>query len=164
MASKPSIPTRNVSPHWKTLLSSSLLVLGVPNSIADKSTLPFSMPSAQLSRLPPSHFAHFFFFLCAHSQSCRNPIRDVGTQEELMHPRNARNASWRNQLEVVFDFCQEIKNPNGRSRTLEEKKLLILALRAYLRRKVESMNRTLGSFRLKAIRIILLASTSTCVP
>ena len=70
MASKPSIPTRNVSPHWKTLLSSSLLVLGVPNSIADKSTLPFSMPSAQLSRLPPSHFAHFFFFLCAHSQSC----------------------------------------------------------------------------------------------
>ena len=48
--------------------------------------------------------------------------------------------SWRNQLEVFSDFCQEIKNPNGRSRTLEENKLLILALRAYLRRKVESMN------------------------
>jgi hypothetical protein len=49
--------------------------------------------------------------------------------------------SWRNQLEVFSDFCQEIKNPNGRSRTLEENKLLILALRAYLRRKVESMNK-----------------------
>ena len=56
-----------------------------------------------------------------------------------------------------FDFCQEIKNPNGRSRTLEENKLLILALRAYLRRKVESMNRTLGSFRLKAIRDYLIS-------
>ena len=48
--------------------------------------------------------------------------------------------SWRNQLEIFSDFCQEIKNPNGRSRTLEENELLILALRAYLRRKVESMD------------------------
>jgi hypothetical protein len=48
--------------------------------------------------------------------------------------------SWRNQLEVFSDFCQEIKNPNGRSRTYEENKLLILALRAYLRQKVKSMN------------------------
>ena len=48
--------------------------------------------------------------------------------------------SWRNRLEVFSDFCQEIKNPNGRSRTYEENKLLIFALRAYLRQKVESMN------------------------
>jgi hypothetical protein len=55
--------------------------------------------------------------------------------------RNERlKNTWRNQLEVFSDFCQEIKNPNGRSRTLEENKLLILALRAYLRQKVESMN------------------------
>jgi hypothetical protein len=45
-----------------TTTTTSLLVLGVPNSIADKSTSPFSMPSAQLSILPPSHFAHFFLF------------------------------------------------------------------------------------------------------
>ena len=50
-----------------------------------------------------------FSFFCARTANhvCRNPIRDVGTQEELMHPRNARNASWRNQLEVFFTSVRD---------------------------------------------------------
>jgi hypothetical protein len=43
---------------------------------------------------------------------------------------------WKNNLEVFSDLCQDIKNPNDRSRTLEENKLLLLA-----HQKVESMTR-----------------------
>jgi hypothetical protein len=48
--------------------------------------------------------------------------------------------TWTNQLEVFSDFYQEIKNPNGHSRTYEENKLLIFAFRTYLHQKDESMN------------------------
>jgi hypothetical protein len=47
---------------------------------------------------------------------------------------------WRNQLEVFKGLKEEIKNPKGRSRTLEENKLLLLALLRELDQRVESMN------------------------
>ena len=55
--------------------------------------------------------------------------------------RKERKANiWRNHLEVFSELKEIIKNPNGRSRTLEENKLLLLALLRELRQRVESMD------------------------
>lgn len=55
--------------------------------------------------------------------------------------RKERKANiWRNRLEVFSELKEIIKNPKGRSRTLEENKLLLLALYRELRQRVESMD------------------------
>jgi transposase len=86
--------------------------------------------------------SHFLFFVSA--QPIMPGVSNKRWRSRSAHASKKRKErlanSWRNQEEVFSDFCQEIKNPNGRSRTLEENKLLIFALRAYLHKKVESMN------------------------
>lgn len=47
--------------------------------------------------------------------------------------------SWKDRLHVFDGFAAGIKNPPGRSRTFNENKLLLLALRAALRRQVQAL-------------------------
>ena len=55
--------------------------------------------------------------------------------------RKERKANmWKQQLEVFSELQEELKNPKGRSRTLEENKFILLALLRELRQRVQSMN------------------------
>jgi hypothetical protein len=133
---------RNATTFAKKLLSLSLLLLGVPNIIANKVKQGFCDLCCCCRDIHLRIFLIFFLFACAQPimpRATKRRRRSRTAQALKKHKERLEN-SWRNQLEVFSDFCQEIKNPNGRSRTLEENKLLILALRAYLRQKVESMN------------------------
>lgn len=47
---------------------------------------------------------------------------------------------WRQELEFFSDLQDEIKNPKGHSRTLEENKFLLLALLWELHQRVQSMD------------------------
>jgi transposase len=96
-----------------------------------------------LLRYSPSSFGHF---LCA--QPITQPImprvnkrRRHSQTVQATKKRKQRKANlWRSQLEVFKELKEEIKNPNGRSRTLEENKLLLLALLRELDQRVEYMN------------------------
>jgi hypothetical protein len=66
-----------------------------------------------LSRYLSSNVAHFFFFLCAHSSSCRESIRDVGT-----HPMTPKQC-----LEHRLIFKDE------RGKVLSKKSLVMNELR-----------------------------------
>ena len=79
MASNCATSMRNESTHWKKLLLSSLLLLGVPNIIVDKVMLPFLKIYCSCWDTCLQSLLIFFIFLCTHSSSCRESIRDVGT-------------------------------------------------------------------------------------
>ena len=51
-----------------------------------------------------------------------------------------KGKGWRRLLEEFDSLSTSLKNPKGESRSFEENKMLILALRAGLRRRVRELN------------------------
>ena len=51
-----------------------------------------------------------------------------------------KGKGWRRLLEEFNSLSSSLKNPNGESRSFEENKMLILALRAGLNRRVRELN------------------------
>ena len=47
---------------------------------------------------------------------------------------------WRKELEFFSDLQDEIKNPEGRSRTLEENKFILMAILRELHQRVQFMD------------------------
>jgi hypothetical protein len=57
-----------------------------------------------------------------------------------MKRRRERAAKyWREELESIDVASETVKSPNGKSRTFEENKIFVLAIRATLRRQFEAI-------------------------
>ena len=86
-----------------------------------------------------SYFTHF---LCAQPimpHVSKRRQRSQSGNATIKHKKHRANM-WRQELEFFSDLKEELKNPNGCSRTLEENKFLLLALLRELRQRVQSMN------------------------
>jgi len=70
------------------------------------------------------------------------------TKEAVRKQVDRKEKKWEDTLLKFESFADGLCNERGRSRTLEENKLLLLALKAALKRRVESKERTYPGVRL----------------